>query len=77
MIKTWHLEHADGSKWTDAELNELTRNYRRWHQCSPLGGRCMNVCVDPQGILYLLDSWGEWNLVDYEDDEKDMVVVYE
>lgn len=73
--RLWHLEHADGRKWTFGELDALA--VRR---CGHFDGPALRgVCIDERGEPVVLDTAGTYHyprdtrLVD----DGDMAVVWD
>lgn len=71
--RKWHVEHADGHRWTRAELTALVRR--------GMGGRdrpgdCewWDTYIDQKGNVVLVDTWGGWHGVT---DDVDMEVVWD
>lgn len=71
--RKWHVEHADGRRWTKAELTALVRrDLGGWDD--PGDSEWWDTYIDSKGNVILMDTWGGWHGVMEGDD---MVVVWD
>lgn len=73
MSRRWHLEHADGRRWTKDELDDLTARLSEATRMAPYEYGCSCVFIDPE-----CEPWvkGEYSGLYYVDDP-DCVVVWD
>lgn len=74
MTRRWHVEHANGRPWDRIELDSLVRRTRRAEGRPVSDEGCEVACIDQNGEVYLLDTYGDWN---YVMDDEDLVVVWD
>lgn len=71
--KHWHLEHADGSVWTQSELDFILSNLASFNHEKR---ECKRVVIDDYGKPYLIDADNRcWPAIPYKD--HDLILVFD
>lgn len=71
MTRRWHVEHADGRRWTPEEFDAAVVDARSRCRWDPVDMPCDDYAVDSIGVIYLIDEEGmAWSLNERRDDAR-------
>lgn len=74
MARRWHVEHADGSRWTKGELTKIIHDEREHDDLCPFDADLFALTIDMDCTIFLIDNCMNWHLMDETDD---MVVMWD